>query len=143
MPTLQLHGKMGEETVNGYFDSELISVVIRNLVSNAIKFTPHHGKIVIRANRDEDQNKLIIEVSDSGKGMSHEIIENLMNKNIHFTTYGTDNEKGSGLGFQLCKEFVALNNGSITIESIPDKGSIFSIFLPLDASPIDSSDQKL
>lgn len=147
--TLQAESKrialsyVGEETVNGYFDSELISVVIRNLVSNAIKFTPHNGKIMIRANKDEDQNKLIIEVSDSGKGMSHEIIENLMNKNIHYTTYGTDNEKGSGLGFQLCKEFVALNNGSIAIESIPDKGSMFSIYLPLDASSMDSSNQKL
>ncbi len=122
----------GEDSVEGYFDGELISVVIRNLVSNALKFTPHNGNVRIRAygiHSDYD-SRLIIEVADSGKGISNEIIDNLMNKNIHYTTYGTDNEKGSGLGFQLCKEFVALNNGNIRIESTPEIGSTFFISLP-------------
>ncbi len=129
----------GDEVVEGFFDPELISVVIRNLVSNALKFTPHGGKVILKASTTfaANQNRLIVEVSDSGAGMSQEIIENLMNKNIHYTTYGTDNEKGSGLGFQLCKEFVALNEGHIWIESTPDSGSNFFVSLPVSSSRVD------
>jgi two-component system, sensor histidine kinase and response regulator len=122
----------GGEQVTGFFDAELISVVIRNLVSNALKFTPHGGAITIDAYHalEQDQQRLIIKVSDTGTGMNPEIIDNLMNKNIHFTTYGTDNEKGSGLGFLLCKEFVTLNAGNIRIESTQGTGSCFYISLP-------------
>ena len=123
----------GNDAVNGFFDAELISVVIRNLVSNALKFTPHGGSITLDAKHqvENSQERLIIEVSDTGTGMPGEIVDNLINKNIHFTTYGTDNEKGSGLGFQLCKEFVARNSGHIWIESTPGKGSSFYVSLPL------------
>jgi two-component system sensor histidine kinase/response regulator len=118
--------------MNGFFDPELISVVIRNLVSNALKFTPHGGSIAISANHQMENSKirLIVKVSDTGTGMPPEIIDNLINRSVHFTTYGTDNEKGSGLGFQLCKEFVALNSGHIWIESTPGKGSNFYVSLP-------------
>jgi two-component system sensor histidine kinase/response regulator len=107
--------------------------VVRNLVSNSLKFTPHGGSVTISTYTQTENNheKLIIRVTDTGMGMSPDVIDNLMNKNIHFTTYGTDNEKGSGLGFQLCKEFVALNSGRIWIESIPDTGSSFFISLPV------------
>jgi two-component system sensor histidine kinase/response regulator len=123
----------GDDQVNGFFDAELISVVVRNLVSNSLKFTPHGGSVTIHTYTQTENNheKLIIRVTDTGMGMSPDVIDNLMNKNIHFTTYGTDNEKGSGLGFQLCKEFVALNSGRIWIESIPDTGSSFFISLPV------------
>jgi two-component system sensor histidine kinase/response regulator len=122
----------GNEQVNGFFDPELISVVIRNLVSNALKYTPHGGSVTIHAYHKVENNleRLMVQVSDTGTGMTPEIIDNLLNKNIHFTTYGTDNEKGSGLGFQLCKEFVALNLGHIWIESTPGAGSNFYISLP-------------
>jgi two-component system sensor histidine kinase/response regulator len=122
----------GKENMNGFFDPELISVVIRNLVSNALKFTPHGGSIAISANHQMENSKirLIVKVSDTGTGMPPEIIDNLINRSVHFTTYGTDNEKGSGLGFQLCKEFVALNSGHIWIESTPGKGSNFYVSLP-------------
>ena len=128
----------GEDVVEGYYDPELISVVIRNLVSNALKFTPHEGSVKIGAKRiiENGQEKLMLKVSDTGTGMSADIIDNLMNKNIHYTTYGTDNEKGSGLGFQLCKEFVALNFGQIKIESSPKTGSTFFVLLPA-TSPVD------
>jgi two-component system sensor histidine kinase/response regulator len=121
------------DTMMGFFDPELISVVIRNLVSNALKFTPRGGVVTLHAHqtKDGDQERLVVQVSDTGAGMSSKIIENLMNKNVHFTTYGTDNEKGSGLGFQLCKEFVALNQGRIWIESKPNTGSNFYISLPV------------
>jgi two-component system sensor histidine kinase/response regulator len=116
----------------GYFDPELISVVVRNLVSNALKFTPHDGSVLIRNFHKEDQGvlRLMIQVTDTGTGMSPEVIDQLMNRNFHFTTYGTDNEKGSGLGFQLCKEFVHMNAGSISISSVPGSGSTFTISLP-------------
>lgn len=123
----------GDQVVLGYFDPELISVVIRNLVSNALKFTPHGGSIFLKAypQRENGLERILVEVSDTGTGMTPDIMDNLMNKNIHYTTYGTDNEKGSGLGFQLCKEFVSLNSGQIRIESIPGSGSTFYISLPV------------
>ena len=128
---IELQYQNGEQ-INGFFDVELISVVIRNLVSNALKFTPHGGSVFIKTFRKTEagSNRLVIQISDTGTGMTPEVIDNLMNKNIHFTTYGTDNEKGSGLGFQLCKEFVTLNSGSIQIESNPGAGSSFYINLP-------------
>jgi signal transduction histidine kinase len=121
------------EDVYGFFDPELISVVIRNLISNALKFTPHGGKVTISTNLVKDtegDERVIINVSDTGMGMPPEIVDNLLNKSIHFTTYGTDNEKGSGLGFQLCKEFVSMNHGTFVIESTPGSGSSFIISLP-------------
>jgi two-component system sensor histidine kinase/response regulator len=121
------------EEVFGLFDAELISVVVRNLVSNALKFTPHGGTVKVKAYKvtnQFDEKRAVIEISDTGTGMSSEIIDNLLNKSIHFTTYGTDNEKGSGLGFQLCKEFITMNKGQITIESSPGEGSSFLINLP-------------
>lgn len=123
----------GKDVIEGFFDPELISVVIRNLVSNALKFTPRGGSVVIKAGiaSVNEEKRLVVEVDDSGNGMSAETIDNLLNKNVHFTTYGTDNEKGSGLGFQLCKEFVALNKGEIRISSIPGKGSTFAVSLPV------------
>jgi two-component system sensor histidine kinase/response regulator len=126
----------GSDVKNGFFDPELISVVFRNLISNSLKFTPRGGFIKIKAYQTTENNetRLVVQVSDTGKGMSPETIDNLMNKNIHFTTYGTDNEKGSGLGFQLCKEFVALNKGYIWIESTPNAGSIFYVSLPVSDS---------
>ncbi len=126
----------GPDQLNGYFDPELISVVIRNLLSNALKFTPRGGKIFIRAHHaiENDSKRLIIQVADTGIGMSKETLDNLMNKNIHFTTYGTDNEKGSGLGYQLCEEFVRLNQGSMNVESNPGSGTTFIVSLPASAA---------
>jgi two-component system sensor histidine kinase/response regulator len=123
-----------ELPVYGYFDPELISVVIRNLISNALKFTPHGGTVTISTSLMTDksgEDRAVIKITDTGMGMPPEIVENLLNKSIHFTTYGTDNEKGSGLGFQLCKEFVAMNRGSISIESTVGSGSSFIISLPV------------
>ncbi|MBN1414800.1 MAG: hybrid sensor histidine kinase/response regulator [Bacteroidales bacterium] len=126
-------GFEGKDVIEGFFDPELISVAIRNLVSNALKFTPRGGSVLIKAGiaSVNNEKRLIVEVDDTGNGMSAETIDNLLNKNVHFTTYGTDNEKGSGLGFQLCKEFVALNKGEISITSAPGKGSTFAVSLPL------------
>lgn len=128
--SLNFHGM---DKALGYFDPELISVVIRNLISNAMKFTPRGGSIAIKTYYKQDNRVkwLVFEISDTGTGMPPEIVDNLLNKNIHFTTYGTDNEKGSGLGFQLCKEFVALNAGQVSAKSTPGTGSTFFVNLPV------------
>jgi two-component system sensor histidine kinase/response regulator len=81
--------------------------------------------------KEKEKERLMICISDSGIGMSAETIDSILNKNVHFTTYGTDNEKGSGLGLHLCKEFVALNHGHISIKSKPGHGSSFYISLPV------------
>jgi two-component system, sensor histidine kinase and response regulator len=127
----------GDEVVQGYFDAELISVVVRNLVSNAVKFTPRNGSVTISAKHhtENEADKLLIRVSDNGAGMSDETIDNLLNRNIHMTTYGTDNEKGSGLGLQLCKEFIELNQGVLKIESTLNSGSSFLVSLPVSEDP--------
>ncbi len=122
----------GPEYIMALVDRELISGVLRNLLSNAIKFTPRKGSIMLTASpaRVKGSDRVIVQVRDSGVGMNHDVIENLLKRNLHYTTYGTDNEKGSGLGLQLCKEFIALNGGTLWIESTPGAGSIFSISLP-------------
>jgi two-component system, sensor histidine kinase and response regulator len=124
---------IAKDQTQGYFDTELISIVLRNLISNAIKFTPHKGSVTIETHyaKEKDKERLVICISDSGIGMSAETIDNILNKNVHFTTYGTDNEKGSGLGLHLCKEFVALNHGHISIKSKPGQGSSFYVSLPV------------
>ena len=122
----------GPEEIKAFVDRELISGVLRNLISNAIKFTPHGGDVVINAGvrKIHGGNRVVVEVRDTGVGMTAETVDSLLNKNMHLTTYGTDNEKGSGLGIQLCKEFISLNTGELWIESNPGKGSSFFISLP-------------
>lgn len=123
---------VGTDDIKAFVDRELISGVLRNLISNAIKFTPHKGEVVITASHKKihGSSRAVVEVRDNGVGMSPETIDKILNKNIHLTTYGTDNEKGSGLGIQLCKEFISLNTGDLWIESKPGKGTSFFISLP-------------
>ena len=92
-------------------DEKMISTVLRNLISNAIKFTPNGGTIHIDAIRMTGQVE--ISISDTGIGMTPETIENLFRIETSFTTRGTGNEKGSGLGLLLCKEFVEKHGGRI------------------------------
>jgi len=123
----------GPKEMHAYVDRELISSVIRNLISNALKFTPRKGKVMISVEmrKRHGKNKVQVQVKDTGVGISSESIDKMLKKNIHFTTYGTDNEKGSGLGLQLCKEFIHLNKGELWIESKIGKGSSFYISLPV------------
>ncbi len=106
---------------------DMLELVLRNLISNAIKFTPRNGTIEIGMR--QDYLNLYLYVKDSGVGMSEEAVANLFKTNRHMSTRGTENEKGTGLGLLLCKEFLQKHNGSLHVESWPGKGSIFTIKL--------------
>ena len=110
-------------------DSNMIQTVIRNLVSNAIKFTPKGGNIEITALQSEN-NESIISVSDNGIGMSHEILDNLFSIGKKINRKGTEGEPSTGLGLIICKDFIKKHGGHIQVNSLPGKGSTFTISLP-------------
>lgn len=110
-----------------YADKEMIEVVLRNLISNAIKFTQKEGEVVI--DLKEDVETIEVLVSDTGTGMSEEARNKLFGDD-HFTTKGTSNEAGTGLGLMICKEFLKKNGGDIHVKSELGKGSTFAFTLP-------------
>ncbi|WP_350286062.1 tetratricopeptide repeat-containing sensor histidine kinase [uncultured Croceitalea sp.] len=116
------------ENLSCYVDEDQIDLVIRNLISNAIKFTPKNGLITVGAQADENYWKVI--VNDTGVGMDDRTIAELFSDNTNTTTYGTNNEKGTGLGLSLCREMITNNRGKIWVESTPKKGSTFYFTLP-------------
>lgn len=111
-----------------YADPLMIETVIRNLLNNAIKFTPENGHIEISALKLD--NHINISIKDSGVGLSKEDIQNLFKIDSKVKRKGTNQEDGSGLGLILCQEFVEMNSGSISVISSPGKGSTFIITLP-------------
>lgn len=112
-----------------YADKEMISTIIRNLISNAIKFTNTNGKISISGEKLIDI--FVFQIRDEGVGVSKERISRLFKIAENESTSGTYNEKGTGLGLILCKEFIEKNNGKIWVESTIGKGSLFSFSLPI------------
>ncbi len=111
-----------------FADLEMIKMVARNLLSNASKFTPNNGKIEIDSRRSITE--IVVKVSDNGIGMTANQI-NEMWQHKFYTTMGLNNEKGSGLGVMLCKEFIEKNDGKLWVESEPGKGTSFFFSLPL------------
>ncbi|HEX2606911.1 MAG TPA: HAMP domain-containing sensor histidine kinase [Flavisolibacter sp.] len=116
-----------EQPTYVYADKEMINLVLRNLLSNAIKFTPRQGSVVVEALNRERQVEIC--VTDSGVGMTPEAISKL-SENNYYTTKGTANESGTGLGLMLCKEFLQKNGSSMRIESKQGQGSKFAFALP-------------
>ncbi|MBL7741359.1 MAG: HAMP domain-containing histidine kinase [Chitinophagaceae bacterium] len=114
--------------VYAWADHDMINLVIRNLVSNAVKFTPSGGRICIGASERPEFAELYVQ--DNGNGISAHDVKRI-NTHDFFTTNGTAQEQGTGLGLMLCKEFLVKNDGYLRIESQPGKGSIFSFTLPL------------
>ncbi|MBN2520792.1 MAG: hypothetical protein JXB17_09830 [Bacteroidales bacterium] len=112
-----------------FADEDMVRTIIRNLLDNAIKYTPRGGKIFVNVENLNDFSKITIQ--DTGIGMEKDTIENIFNLNHTDSRVGTEGEKGSALGLVLCKEFVERNNGKLNIESKPGQGSIFSFTLPL------------
>ncbi len=114
--------------ITAYVDADMISAVLRNLLSNAVKFTPPGGTVELDVSI---KGKAVeIRVTDTGIGIDEADIPNLFQLGDQKISLGTANEKGTGLGLILCKEFVEINNGSIAVESQPGKGSTFIVTLP-------------
>jgi signal transduction histidine kinase len=109
----------------------MLDIVIRNLISNALKFTPHNGQIEIKSSIGG--NFIYLSVTDTGVGVPKEQLENIFGDldTNKITSAGTDNEKGAGLGLVLCKEFVELNCGKIQAVSKEGEGSTFMFSIPL------------
>lgn len=112
-----------------YADSNMINLVIRNLISNAIKFTKEEGSILIRCH-DSNADELAVSITDTGIGISKKNIEKLFRIDEYYSSNGTSGEGGTGLGLIICKEFIEKNNGKLTIESEPEIGSTFTFTLP-------------
>lgn len=109
-------------------DRNMLGTILRNLIGNAIKFTPRNGRIMISA-RQESGN-IIVEVEDTGIGISSEKMQKLFKPDRDLISQGTEREKGSGIGLILCKEFVERHQGKILVKSETGKGSLFSVILP-------------
>jgi signal transduction histidine kinase len=124
--TIQYKGS-GPQLVQAHRHS--VNTVVRNLISNAIKFTPAGGTITLNG---QPQNGILrVSVTDTGVGMSSAVVAKLFRIDTKYSTSGTANEKGTGLGLILCKDFIEKNGGSIGVESIEGKGSVFFFTLPM------------
>jgi len=116
-----------------FADRNMIKTILRNLISNAIKFTYKNGKVDVKAIARD--NEVEIAVSDNGIGINKDTIAKLFRIDANLSTRGTENENGTGLGLFLCKEFVEKHGGKIWVESESGKGSIFKLILPSAISP--------
>ncbi len=110
-------------------DRNIVNLVLRNLISNAIKFSFEGG--VIRIDERLDERYLVIQVIDEGIGMDEDTLETLLAPELVVSAAGTRNEKGTGLGLALCREYLESTGGTLTVDSEKGKGSVFSITLPL------------
>ena len=114
-----------------FADKELIEIVLRNLVSNAIKFTNEGGNVRITVTKDpENEHLMLLIVKDNGVGIPENRIKDLLGNKEMISTAGTAREKGTGLGLRLCYELVKLHNGDLRIESVKGKGTTVNISLP-------------
>ena len=110
-------------------DIDMVKTVIRNLISNAIKFSNEGAEVVVSL--AEEDGMAIVSVKDSGCGIDEENQRKLLHTDTHFSTFGTNNEEGSGLGLLLCKDFVIKNGGKLWFTSKKGEGSTFSFSIPL------------
>jgi len=117
------------DNLYAYADENHIKLICRNIITNAIKFSYPEACIYIKANNIEN-NVVQIAIKDEGVGMKSETVLHLFNPLKISSNYGTLNEKGTGLGLQLCKEFLEKNNGKIEVTSELSKGSTFTFAIP-------------
>ncbi|MDA9951356.1 sensor histidine kinase [Oligoflexaceae bacterium] len=124
---ISLIDNLGDETV--FVDRNMIKTVIRNLVSNALKFTPNHGNIEVSSLIKDDMS--VVTVSDTGIGLPEKLFESVFSVDKKTTTIGTNGEVGTGLGLPICKEMIDKNGGKIWVESESGLGTKFHFTLPL------------
>ena len=110
-------------------DEVSVHTVFRNIISNSIKFTEPNGKIIISAT--QNVSEVIICIKDTGVGMTQEVIQAIFENNQHYSSTGTANEQGTGLGLILVKDFIKKNNGKVDVKSVLGEGTYFSIILPI------------
>lgn len=110
-------------------DIDMLKTVVRNLLSNAIKFSKENSEILVKM--EEVNGMAVVSVQDHGRGISEEGQKKLLHADTHFSTFGTNNEEGSGLGLLLCKDFVVKNGGKLWFTSKEGEGSIFSFSIPV------------
>ena len=122
---LELHGTDQPLVVRA--DNDMLKTVVRNFMSNAIKFSPENSSIEISMKPEGDFAK--ISVHDHGVGIAADRIDSIFHKGE--TTWGTGGEEGSGLGLQLCQDFARKNGGDVMVESVEGEGSTFSVLVPL------------
>ena len=117
--------------MQAYGDRHMLATVIRNLVANAVKYTPKGGKIFLEAETAE--NEIIVHVVDNGKGISEERIPDLFSQRTKRGTPGTEGERGSGLGLLVCKDFIKKQHGDLWVTSTPNVETRFSFSVPSKA----------
>lgn len=127
---ISLRINIADEAIEVLADPDMVSTIFRNLISNAIKFTPRGGTIDISAARPDSQF-VSIAVTDTGIGMDADTIANLFKVGRTRSHNGTENENGTGLGLVLCKDFVEKHGGTISVVSERNVGTTFSFTLPL------------
>ena len=110
-------------------DIDMLKTVVRNLISNAIKFSNENSEVLVKL--EEKDGMAVVCVQDHGCGIDEEGQKKLLHTDTHFSTFGTNNEEGSGLGLLLCQDFVVKNGGKLWFTSKKGEGSIFSFSLPL------------
>jgi PAS domain S-box-containing protein len=132
---VNLHHEI-EENTSVFADGKMLLSILQNIVSNALKFTPPGGNVIVRAKRKDD--KMIIEIKDNGAGISKEIREKLFTPQLNALTRARAENKGAGIGLLLVKGFLEKNGGEIWVESVEGEGSSFYFTLPLD-KPMDKA----
>ena len=131
-----------DDQIKVYADINMMTSVIQNLVSNALKFTHNDGtgKVIIRA--EEEGQHVHIYIQDTGLGMTKTQIETLFEPKITFSRQGTLGEKGTGLGLVLCKRFIDLNQGSVSVHSKEGEGTLFKVSLPIAGQKHQALEQR-
>jgi len=117
-----------EQSFQVYADKQLIATIVRNFISNALKFSDEGDTIEVSVHRAKEYWK--VSVKDEGMGMSEEYVERLFHERKHPQKEGTQNEKGSGIGLKLCKELAERHGGQISVKSELGKGSTFTLRIP-------------
>lgn len=131
-----------KNNIEVFADEIMIETILRNLISNALKFTPSNGKISINIS-ENGESSVLISISDTGVGIEKSAFEKLFQDSFHLSTNGTDGEKGTGLGLSLCKDFVEMNNGKIWAESEENKGTTFYFTLNSKEQILLSAEDKI
>ena len=129
---VRLINSLSGKTLIAYCDENMMETVLRNLVSNAIKFTSREGTVEVGGNSLKEKGLAEVYVKDTGCGIPEDQLSSILRGETPVTTRGTGGEKGSGLGLTLCREFTEKNGGRLHAESTPDQGTTFRFTLPLE-----------